>query len=90
MAFCSNCGAEVSDAAVVCVKCGVALNGKSVGKSESWSTGGFIGLVIASFIIPLIGIGCGIYGITKPEKRGQGGILLGCAGVGMILWAAIS
>ena len=26
MAFCHNCGAEVSDKAVVCVKCGVAVN----------------------------------------------------------------
>lgn len=26
MSFCHNCGAEVSDKAVVCVKCGVAIN----------------------------------------------------------------
>ena len=26
MPFCSNCAAEVSDKAVVCVKCGVAVN----------------------------------------------------------------
>lgn len=29
MAFCPTCGAEVNEKAVICVKCGVALNGKA-------------------------------------------------------------
>ncbi|MES2019217.1 MAG: TM2 domain-containing protein [Pseudomonadota bacterium] len=29
MAFCHNCGAEVGDKAVVCVKCGVSLTGST-------------------------------------------------------------
>lgn len=32
MPFCHNCGAEVSDKAVVCVKCGVAVNGFNTGR----------------------------------------------------------
>ena len=32
MAFCHNCGAEVSDKAVVCIKCGVAVNGANTGR----------------------------------------------------------
>ena len=32
MPFCHNCGAEVSDKAVVCVNCGVAVNGANIGR----------------------------------------------------------
>ncbi|MDI9350172.1 MAG: TM2 domain-containing protein [Candidatus Symbiobacter sp.] len=30
MAFCSNCGHQVDDKAVVCVKCGVAVNNAKI------------------------------------------------------------
>ena len=38
--YCSNCGAEVNDKAVVCVKCGCAVNSAPVrdfnGSSKDW------------------------------------------------------
>jgi len=33
--FCSNCGAEISDKAVICIKCGVPAPGAQKVKSES-------------------------------------------------------
>lgn len=88
MAFCQSCGGEVKDNAVVCVNCGCAI--KKIVTGEPWSTGGLIALMIATVIIPFIGIGAGIYGLTKEEKRSQGGWLLGVSIVAMILWYSIS
>jgi len=36
--FCSKCGAEINDEAVVCVKCGCAVNGRNTGYNldKSW------------------------------------------------------
>ena len=31
MSFCSNCGNQVDDKAVICVKCGVPVNGSNIG-----------------------------------------------------------
>ena len=90
MAFCQACGNEVLDTAVVCMKCGSAVKAALVADGEKWNTGTFTGLVIASFIIPLIGLGAGIYGVCKESKRGQGGILIGAGVIGMILWSAIT
>jgi hypothetical protein len=42
--FCPNCGAEVSEKAVICVKCGVGLKGGNVygnsfnGEGKDWLT----------------------------------------------------
>ena len=37
--FCQNCGAEINDKAVVCVKCGCAVNGVKINQeveSKEW------------------------------------------------------
>lgn len=39
MAFCPSCGNEVQNNAVVCVKCGCAMNGGAAGQSDKeWLT----------------------------------------------------
>jgi len=81
MAFCKNCGAEVNDKAVVCVKCGVALEVKP--KGEAWSTGAMIALVIGSLLIPLVGLGFGLWGRGQPDKKDQANILLI---LGLVSW----
>lgn len=50
MKYCTNCGAEMADEAVVCVKCGVSA--KTVNENDKPSTG----LNILSFFFPLIGL----------------------------------
>lgn len=48
--YCSNCGAEVNDSAVICVKCGCALNGEhSVSLKEENSNRALIALLLAVF-----------------------------------------
>ena len=48
MKYCTNCGAEMADEAVVCVKCGVPVKNEN----DKPSTG----LNILSFFFPLIGL----------------------------------
>lgn len=51
MKFCSNCGREIADKAVVCPRCGVA-----VPKSPSDSDSPSFGFAFLSFLIPIVGI----------------------------------
>lgn len=55
MAFCHNCGAEVGEKAVVCVKCGVALNtsGAQVGpvSEKEWLVA-----LLLSFFLGFLGV----------------------------------
>ena len=63
MKYCQNCGAEVHENAVVCVKCGCAVNNYKVQEiDESVS----VGLVILAVLIPLFGF---IYWPVKASTR---------------------
>lgn len=54
MKFCSHCGAQVEDDAVVCVKCGCSVAGpKSAPKAEDGPNKGFS---VLSLFFPLIGL----------------------------------
>ena len=65
MKYCHNCGTEVNDMAVVCVKCGCALGQANVQNKEVDNTVS-VGLVILSVLIPLFGI---IYWPVKAKER---------------------
>jgi hypothetical protein len=54
----------------------------SAGK-PAWSGGEMAALVIGSILIPIFGVGFGIYGLAKAGKRGQGAALLI---VGVVAW----
>ena len=73
--FCQNCGAEINDKAVVCVKCGVAVSRKSVPVNSSEENAA-LGLIIPigrsgwsiaagylglfSLVVPFVGLILGI------------------------------
>ena len=79
--FCQNCGAEINDKAVVCVKCGCAVNGVKINKeveSKDW----LIVLLLCFFL--------GCFGVHRfyVGKTGTGvAQLLTCGGCG--IWALI-
>lgn len=52
MKFCSKCGAEINDEAVVCVKCGCQITPIASTNANDGPSGGFGFL---SFLIPLLG-----------------------------------
>ena len=61
MAFCSHCGNEILEEAVVCPNCGCAVK-KEAEVDNSVSTG----LIILSFLIPLFGL---IYWAVMAKSR---------------------
>lgn len=69
--FCKNCGNEIADKAIMCPKCGIAMENK-----KEISTGTLVFGYILSVFIPIIGFIIGIIILAK-GKVGHG--------VGMIL-----
>lgn len=76
MKFCTHCGKELMDEAVVCTNCGCAVNGanslKGAAAGDDVPNGG---LNILSFFIPLVGLilYCTMQGRT-PRKANQIGV----------------
>lgn len=81
--FCTNCGAEVLDKAVVCVKCGCQLLKEEACAMGAWTKNQMITYGILGFIIPIIGVIMGIIGLCKEPRRTQGVILLA---IGLFAW----
>ena len=79
--FCQHCGAQINDNAVICVKCGCAVNGanpKSNGVNNRW-------LLVALLCFFLGGLGVHRFYVGK---IGSGVLqLLTCGGCG--IWALI-
>lgn len=76
--FCQNCGAEINDNAVVCVKCGCAVNNTRKSENKEW----LIVLLLCFFL--------GGFGVHRfyVGKTGTGvAMLLTCGGCG--IWALI-
>lgn len=79
--FCQNCGAEINDNAVVCVKCGCAVNNKKT-ESSSEDNKWLIVLLLCFFV--------GGFGVHRfyVGKTGTGvAQLLTCGGCG--IWTLI-
>lgn len=56
MAYCTKCGAEIDNEAVICPKCGVPQPGKQAHvASNSKDVGGF-GWGLLGFCVPIIGL----------------------------------
>ena len=53
--FCSKCGKEVSDEAVVCVHCGCAIENKKAPVAYA-NDAPNVGFAILGFLIPLVGL----------------------------------
>ncbi len=82
--FCSNCGNEVVDEAVICPKCGVstgqntAVSNNNNGTSNGMATAGFV----LSFFVPLLGLIFSILGLKKVKETSAG---KGLATAGIII-----
>ena len=102
MAFCTNCGAQMSDNAVFCVKCGAAAPQKNIPNSDEalrfivpvgrsgWAiAAGYLGLL--SLILP-VGIFALVTGIlaVRDIKRHPGRLGLVRAWLGIVLGALTS
>lgn len=71
--FCSNCGNEVVDEAVICPKCGVSIGQKvqtnnTNGNSNGMATAGFV----LSFFVPILGLIFSIIGSKRAKETNVG------------------
>jgi predicted nucleic acid-binding Zn ribbon protein len=83
--FCSSCGKEIADDAVVCIGCGRSVS-KNTKTREKWTTAEMIVMVITTTIFPIIGFVYGGIGLSKEEKKGQGALLLVTAILVSLVW----
>ena len=79
--FCINCGKDIADDAVTCEWCESPVQPvneieSSIANDVSWSAAEMFGLVVASILIPLIGIIFGIVHINSVAKKQQSKTLL--------------
>ncbi len=57
MKYCTHCGKELANEAVVCTGCGCAVNGaKQVGTAVAGDDVPSLGLNVLSFFIPIVGL----------------------------------
>ena len=81
--YCSNCGAEINDKAVVCVKCGCAVNRPATPATVDGSSKDWLVTLLLCFFLGYLGIHRFYVG-----KTGTGiAQLLTCGGCG--IWALI-
>jgi len=56
MAYCSKCGAEIDNEAVICPKCGVPQPGKQIHVASNVNDVGGFGWGLLGFCIPIVGL----------------------------------
>ena len=100
--FCTNCGNELDDRAIMCPKCGVALTQTTNASNGSSSNGMAIAGFILSFFIPLLGLIFSILGLKRSKETNNGkglstaGIIISCITmvitliIGIISFSAVS
>lgn len=81
--FCSKCGKEVHDEAVVCTSCGCSIGKKeqvsdeSVGEDKASG-----GLIVVSILFPIVGVILGIVNLCKKKTKSGTTYLV----AGIIAW----
>ncbi len=74
--FCSNCGKELPDNAVVCTGCGCLVNGDlltSQAEEKPQKNGMAVAGFVCSFFTPILGWVFGGIGLSRAAKRGGKG-----------------
>lgn len=84
MKYCSKCGNELLDEAVICPKCGCQVDNikKSENENKSTETNGLaIAGFVCSFFVPLLGLIFGIIGLNKSKTLNNNGKGLSIAAI---------
>ena len=81
MKYCRSCGAELVDEAVICPKCGVAVEGSVQEKGNNKL--GVVGFILSFFTGPVAFV-LSLIGLIQGKKRGE---KVGFAVAGLILSA---
>ncbi len=70
--FCTNCGNELDDRAVLCPKCGISQNQQVETNNNSSKNSMSVAGFILSFIFPLLGLIFSIIGLNKSKQTNTG------------------
>ena len=100
--FCTNCGNELDDRAIMCPRCGIALTQTVANSGQTQSNGMAIAGFVLSFFIPLLGLIFSILGLKRSKETNNGkglstaGIIISCITmvitliIGIISFSAVS
>ena len=89
MKFCSKCGKELLDEAVICPGCGCSVATPEATEAVVPKTEGAALAVVAfvfSFLIPIVGLICGIVGAAKYKTSGLRGLSVAAIVISIIVW----
>ena len=86
MKYCRSCGAELLDEAVVCPKCGVAVDEIKPLKKNNFAIAGFVLSLVSLFVtlytVPaILGLVFSIIGLAQIKKGGYKNKKLAVAGI---------
>ena len=98
MKFCTHCGNELNENAVICTKCGCAVEGGMFSKTaaepqrSSFSTISIIGFVL-SFVCSIAGLICSVIAYNKAKSESDesskkfavAGIIISACALGLAL-----
>lgn len=91
--YCRYCGKKLKEDAVICTGCRrpVESSGDAVAtaKGESWTFPMMAGLIVATLVLPFIGVIFGLIGLRNESRKVQGAILLTVAVFFGLFWLAI-
>jgi hypothetical protein len=91
MAFCRECGTQQkSNNAIICLNCGSAIQGTSlVNANIPWSGSKLMTYLFLAFLLPIVGLIVGTYGIFNESNRGKGLIIILFSIFSWAFWTAI-
>lgn len=88
MKYCSHCGNELRDEAVVCPKCGCSTKDTLVqqpSKTNGFAITGFV----CSFFIPLLGLIFSVLGYAKSKEMNDNGKAMSIAGIAISIASTV-
>ena len=80
MKFCSHCGNELMDEAVICPGCGCPIDAEKAGNGLATAS------LICAFLVPIAGIICGIIGAIKYKAQKAGDRCIVAIMISIAMW----
>lgn len=84
--YCKNCGEEIDDRAVVCIKCGVPTEIHPVNDEFSEIS---IAAIICAFFVPLAGFILGLIGMQNAKNQKSKSLAMAGMIVGLVIMLII-
>ena len=80
MKYCSHCGADLHNEAVICTKCGCNIDGVTNSSSNNYNILAIVGFAL-SFFSTVVGLILSIIGYKQAKQNGEKGKEFAIAGI---------